>query len=208
MIEEGPVRNAGDHRLFPARLPGNGFGALLLAGALILETLSHAERRGARIRAELIGYANFGDGYHTTAPEPGGRGEILCMRKALERAGLTPGDIDYINAHGTSTPLGDRVETLAIKAVFGSRAFQIPISSTKGATGHLMGAGGITELIACIKAIEEEIVPPTINYEEPDPDCDLDYVPNIPRRTRVRVAMSNSFGFGGQNACLVVREFR
>ncbi|MGB9804628.1 beta-ketoacyl-ACP synthase II [Desulfofundulus sp.] len=178
------------------------------AGALILETLSHAERRGARIRAELIGYANFGDGYHTTAPEPGGRGEILCMRKALERAGLTPADIDYINAHGTSTPLGDRVETLAIKAVFGSRAFQIPISSTKGATGHLMGAGGITELIACIKAIEEGIIPPTINYEEPDPDCDLDYVPNIPRRARVSVAMSNSFGFGGQNACLVVREFK
>ncbi|MCL6558831.1 MAG: beta-ketoacyl-ACP synthase II [Firmicutes bacterium] len=178
------------------------------AGALVLETLSFAKRRGARIRAELIGYANFGDSYHTTAPEPGGRGEILCMRKALERAGLTPGDVDYINAHGTSTPLGDRVETMAIKAVFGSRAVQIPVSSTKGATGHLMGAGGVTELIACGKAIEEGIVPPTINYEEPDPDCDLDYVPNQPRRVKVKVAMSNSFGFGGQNSCLVIREFR
>jgi len=178
------------------------------AGAIILETFSSAKRRGARIRAEVIGYANFGDGYHTTAPEPGGRGEILCMRKALEKAGLMPEDVDYINAHGTSTPLGDRVETLAIKNVFGSRAFQIPVSSTKGATGHLMGAGGVTELITCVKAIEEGIVPPTINYDEPDPDCDLDYVPNQPRRAKVRVAMSNSFGFGGQNSCLVVREFR
>jgi 3-oxoacyl-[acyl-carrier-protein] synthase II len=178
------------------------------AGAVVLETLSHARSRNARIKAELIGYANYGDAYHVTAPEPSGRGEILCMRRALEKAGLSPGDIDYINAHGTSTPLGDRVETLAIKAVFGSRAAQVPVSSTKGATGHLMGAGGVTELIACIKAIEEGIVPPTINYEEPDPECDLDYVPNRPRRVKVRVAMSNSFGFGGQNACLVVREFR
>ncbi|MQL51611.1 hypothetical protein GFC01_04910 [Desulfofundulus thermobenzoicus] len=177
------------------------------AGALILETLSHARHRNARIRAELIGYANYGDAYHVTAPEPGGRGEVLCMRKALEKASLAAGDIDYINAHGTSTPLGDRVETLAIKTVFGSRAAQIPVSSTKGATGHLMGAGGVTELIACVKAIEEGIVPPTINYEEPDPECDLDYVPNRPRRVNVRVAMSNSFGFGGQNACLVVRRF-
>lgn len=178
------------------------------AGAVVLETVSHARRRDARIRAELAGYANYGDACHVTAPEPGGRGEILCMRKALERAGLTPGDIDYINAHGTSTPLGDRVETLAIKTVFGARAAQIPVSSTKGATGHLMGAGGVTELIACVKAIGEGIVPPTINYEEPDPDCDLDYVPNRSRRAHVRAALSNSFGFGGQNACLVVREFK
>ncbi|OAT86426.1 beta-ketoacyl-ACP synthase II [Desulfotomaculum copahuensis] len=177
------------------------------AGAVVLETFSHARRRDARIRAELTGYANYGDAYHVTAPEPGGRGEILCMRRALERAGLTPGEIDYINAHGTSTPLGDRVETLAVRAVFGALAAQIPVSSTKGATGHLMGAGGVTELIACVKAIEEGMVPPTINYDEPDPECDLDYVPNHPRRVHVRAAMSNSFGFGGQNACLVVRRY-
>jgi len=177
------------------------------AGALLLETLSHARKRGARIRAELISYANCGDAYHITAPEPGGRGEILCMQKALARAGLKPEEIDYINAHGTSTQLGDRVETLAIKAVFGSLATKIPVSSTKGATGHLMGAGGVTELIACVKVIEEGIVPPTINYEEPDPECDLDYVPNRPRRLNVHTAMSNSFGFGGQNTCLVIRRY-
>jgi len=177
------------------------------AGALILETLGHAERRGARVRAELIGYANFCDAYHTTAPDPTGRGEILCMQKALQNAGLSPSDIDYINAHATSTPLGDKIEVIALKSVFGSRLRKIPVSSTKGATGHLMGAGGITELIACIKAIEENIVPPTINYEDPDPDCDLDCVPNKSRQAAVRTAMSNSFGFGGQNSCLIIRKF-
>ncbi|MEW6423999.1 MAG: beta-ketoacyl-ACP synthase II [Bacillota bacterium] len=177
------------------------------AGALILETLVHARKRGAPVLAELLGYANYGEGYHITAPAPDGSGEIRCMQRALEKAGLTPGQIDYINAHGTSTPLGDKIETLAIKAVFGPRAYQLPVSSTKGATGHLMGAGGVTELIACVKAIQEGIVPPTINYEEPDPECDLDYVPNRARRAKVRIAMSNSFGFGGQNACLIVGEF-
>ncbi len=177
------------------------------AGAVILETLAHARERGARVLAELLGYANCGEGYHVTAPAPDGSGEIRCMQRALEKAGLTPADVDYINAHGTSTPLGDRIETLAIKAVFGPRAKEIPVSSTKGATGHLMGAGGITELIACVKAIQENIVPPTINYEEPDPECDLDYVPNRARKARVRIAMSNSFGFGGQNACLIVGRF-
>lgn len=178
------------------------------AGAVVLETLSHAGRRKARIRAELISYASLGESYHTTSPDPSGQGEILCMERALQKAGISPEDVDYINAHGTSTKLGDKVETLAIKSVFGPRACHIPVSSTKGATGHLMGAGGITELIACVKAIEEGIVPPTINYEEPDPECDLDYVPNKPRREKIRVAMSNSFGFGGQNACLVVREYK
>lgn len=177
------------------------------AGALILETLDHAKRRGARVRAELIGYANFCDAYHTTAPEPTGRGEILCMQRALQNAGLSPSDIDYINAHATSTPLGDKVEVIAIKSVFGSQLKKIPVSSTKGATGHLLGAGGITELIACIKAIEENVIPPTINYEDPDPDCDLDCVPNKPRQAAVRAAMSNSFGFGGQNSCLILRKF-
>lgn len=177
------------------------------AGAVILETCKHAQQRGAPILAELFSYANNGEGYHPTAPAPDGSGEIQCMQRALEKAGLTPGDIDYVNAHGTSTPLGDKIETLAIKSVFGERAYKIPVSSTKGATGHLMGAGGITELIACIKAIRENIVPPTINYEEPDPECDLNYVPNQAKEAQVRVAMSNSFGFGGQNACLVVGEY-
>ncbi|MBC7323922.1 MAG: beta-ketoacyl-ACP synthase II, partial [Moorella sp. (in: Bacteria)] len=177
------------------------------AGAMVLETLAHARKRGAPVLAELLGYANYGEGYHVTAPVPDGSGEIRCMQRALAKAGITPGDVDYINAHGTSTPLGDKVETLAIKAVFGSRAYQIPVSSIKGATGHLMGGGGIVELIACVKAIQEGIVPPTINYEEPDPECDLDYVPNRAREARVRIALSNSFGFGGQNSCLVVGEY-
>jgi 3-oxoacyl-[acyl-carrier-protein] synthase II len=176
------------------------------AGAVVLETFTHARNRDALALAGVLGYANFGEGYHTTAPAPDGYGEIHCMQEALKKAGITVEDVDYINAHGTSTPLGDRVETLAIKSVFGSRAYDIPVSSSKGATGHLMGAGGITELIACIKAIQEGIVPPTINYEEPDPECDLDYVPNQARKVKVRVAMSNSFGFGGQNACLIIKE--
>jgi len=177
------------------------------AGAVVMETLDHAAKRGAFIQAEVLGYANLGEGYHTTAPAPDGLGEIRCMRKALEKAQVAPEEIDYINAHGTSTPLGDRVETMSIKSVFGSHAGMIPVSSCKGATGHLVGAGGITELIACVKAIREGIVPPTINYEEPDPECDLDYVPNQARKAAVRTALSNSFGFGGQNACLIVRQF-
>lgn len=177
------------------------------AGVLILETLSHAKKRGAHIFAELIAYANFGSAYHITAPEPNGSGEIRCMEKALERAKLNPEDIDYINAHGTSTPVGDKVETKAIKAVFGSQSAKIPMSSTKGATGHLMGAGGLTELIACIKAMEDGVIPPTINLENKDPECDLDYVAREARQAEVNIAMSNSFGFGGQNASLIVKRF-
>jgi len=177
------------------------------AGALVLETLEHAARRNAVIHAEIAGYGNCGDGYHVMAPAPDAHGEIYCMRRALSSAGISPEEIDYINAHATSTVQGDQVETKAIKEVFGSRAYQIPVSSTKGATGHMIGAGGVTELIACIKAIQEGIVPPTINYTEPDPECDLDYVPNESREMPVRVAMSNSFGFGGQNASVVVRKF-
>lgn len=178
------------------------------AGALVLETLPHAKKRKAKIFAELIGYANLGSGYNIIAPEPNGAGEIRCMKKALSDASISPNDIDYINAHGTSTLIGDRVETKAVKSVFGSQSRNLPISSTKGATGHLMGAGGITELIACIKAIEDGILPPTINLENRDPECDLDYVPQIARKVNVNTAMSNSFGFGGQNASLIIRKFQ
>lgn len=177
------------------------------AGALIIETLEHAVRRGAKVLAELAGYGRCGDGYHTVMPSPDAAGEVYCMQKALESGGIAVEQVDYINAHGTSTILGDQVETMAIKEVFGPLAYRIPISSTKGATGHLMGAGGITELIACVKAIQENMVPPTINYDHPDPACDLDYVPNNARHAAVRVAMSNSFGFGGQNASLLVKKY-
>lgn len=176
------------------------------AGALIVETLEHALRREAHVLAELAGYGRCGDGYHTVVPAPDAAGEIYCMRKALESAGISAEEVDYINAHGTSTVLGDQVETKAVKEVFGAKAYRIPVSSTKGATGHLMGAGGVTELITCVKAIREGLIPPTINYVNPDPLCDLDYVPNTARRAKVRVAMSNSFGFGGQNASLLVRS--
>lgn len=192
----------------PFDLHRDGFVMGEGGGAVVLERLETARERDAEIFAELLGYANCSDAYHVTSPEPGARGEILCMQEALRRAGLTPADIDYVNAHGTSTRVGDITETKALKAVFGERAKEIPVSSTKGATGHLMGAGGITELIACIQAIREGIVPPTLNLEEPDPDCDLDYVPNTARKADVAVAMSNSFGFGGQNTCLIVGKFK
>lgn len=175
-------------------------------GALIVETLDHAVRRGANVLAELAGYGHCGDGYHPVAPEPDAAGEVYCMRKALESAGILVKEVDYINAHGTSTILGDQVETRAIKEVFGPEAYRIPVSSTKGATGHMLGAGGVIELIACVKAIQENLIPPTINYTNPDPECDLDYVPNIARKAKVRVAISNSFGFGGQNASLLVKK--
>lgn len=176
------------------------------AGVIVLETLSHAEKRGARIFGELVGYANLGSGFHITAPEPDGRGAALCIKKALKSASLRPEDIDYINAHGTSTQKGDLSETMAVKAVFGERS-RVPMSSTKGNTGHLMGAGGITEVIACLKAIETGMIPPTINLVNEDPQCNLDYVPVKARKTHVDIAMSNAFGFGGQNASLIVRRF-
>ncbi len=176
------------------------------AGTVVLETLDHASRRNAPIWGELIGYANCGDGFHTMAPQPDGKGEIYCMREALTGAGLGPQEIDYINAHGTSTSQGDRVETLAIKEVFGPRAYQIPVSSIKGATGHMIAAAGIIELIASLKAINQSTIPPTINYDEPDPECDLNYVPNHAQHLSINTVMSNSFGFGGQNASIVVRK--
>ncbi|WP_163882096.1 beta-ketoacyl-ACP synthase II [Paenibacillus favisporus] len=191
----------------PFDLNRDGFVMGEGAGAVILERLESAESRGADIKAELLAHANCSDAYHVTSPEPEGSGEVRCMEQALEQAGLTPSEVDYINAHGTSTPLGDRIETKSLKAVFGEGVGRIPVSSTKGATGHLMGAGGVTELIACIQAIREGIVPPTLNHEQPDPECDLDYVPNEARAAKVRIAMSNSFGFGGQNTSLIVGKY-
>ena len=177
------------------------------AGILVLEELEHARARGAQIHAEVVGYGASDDASHITLPAPGGRGAVESMRVAIADAGLTTDDIDYINAHGTSTPPNDRSETAAIKTLFGERAYQIPVSSTKSMTGHLMGAGGGIEAIATIRAIQEGIVPPTINQEHPDPECDLDYVPNEARDHEVAVGMSNSFGFGGHNATLVFRRY-
>ncbi len=176
------------------------------AGIVLLEAWDQAERRGARIYAELAGYGMSADAYHITQPDPEGDGAVLAIRTALADAGVDPSEVDYVNAHGTSTPYNDKFETLALKRVFGGDAKRIPVSSTKSMTGHLLGAAGGIELIACALAIDRKRVPPTINYEVPDPDCDLDYVPNAPRPAAVHVAMSNAFGFGGHNAILVVRR--
>jgi 3-oxoacyl-[acyl-carrier-protein] synthase II len=176
-------------------------------GALLIETEEHALARGADIKAVLAGYANTNDGYHVTAPSPEGEGAAACMRRALARAHFRPEDIGYINAHGTSTVLGDRAETQAIKSVFGETGKIPPVSSTKGATGHLMGAGGITEVIACIQALREGVLPPTLHLRTPDPQCDLDYIPNRARKSTIRAAMSNSFGFGGQNSSIIVEQY-
>jgi len=176
------------------------------AGVLVLEALEHAQARGASIHAEVVGYAATDDASHITLPAPGGRGAATSMRLALADAGLGTDGIDYINAHGTSTLPNDSSETAAIKTVFGERAYAIPVSSTKSMTGHLLGAGGGIEAIACVRAIEEGCLPPTINYENPDPECDLDYVPNTARRAEIRTAMSNSFGFGGHNATLIFQR--
>lgn len=177
------------------------------AGILVLEALDHARARGAAIHAEVLGYGATDDASHITLPAPGGRGAVQSMRIAIADAGLTADDIGYINAHGTSTPPNDSSETAAIKTVFGERAYRLPVSSTKSMTGHLMGAGGGIEAIATIKAMNSGILPPTINLEFPDPECDLDYVPHEARRAEVSVAMSNSFGFGGHNATLVLGRY-
>lgn len=176
-------------------------------GALVLETEAHARQRNATVYAEFIGYANTLDAHHITAPQPEGIGASCCMQNALRKAGIGPGKVDYINAHGTSTLLGDRAETMAIKRVFGGAGDAPAISSTKGATGHLMGAGGITEVIACIQAIRHNILPPTLNYDNVDPLCDLDYVPNCAREAEINIAMSNSLGFGGQNSSILVARY-
>jgi 3-oxoacyl-[acyl-carrier-protein] synthase II len=176
------------------------------SGVLILEEREKAIKRGARIHAEVIGYGANGDAHHITAPAPEGEGAARCMRLALKDAGLAPSDIDYINAHGTSTEYNDANETQAIKKVFGEHAFELPVSSTKSMTGHLLGAAGAVEGVFSVLALGHGIIPPTINYENPDPDCDLDYVPNQARRADIRVALSNSFGFGGTNACVIFRR--
>ena len=177
------------------------------SGIIILESLEHAQRRGATLYGEFIGYAMTADAYHMTAPDPEGRGASECMSLALKDAGVTPKDISYINAHGTSTVMNDKIETGAIKTVFGPQAYTVPISSTKSMTGHLLGAGGAVEFIACCLTIRDQVIHPTINYTTPDPECDLDYVPNQARQARVTVAMSNSLGFGGHNVTLVLRKF-
>ncbi|KGP75892.1 3-oxoacyl-ACP synthase [Desulfosporosinus sp. Tol-M] len=177
------------------------------AGVLVLESLEHAEARGAHIYAELAGYGSTSDAYHITSPVPGGAGAVQAMRLAIKDAGLSVEEVDYINAHGTSTGPNDSVETSAIKTLFGSYASKLAISSTKSMTGHLMGAAGAIEAIICALSIKRGAIPPTANYGEPDPECDLDYVPNIARKQEVRVVMSNSLGFGGHNAAIVLKKF-
>jgi 3-oxoacyl-[acyl-carrier-protein] synthase II len=185
----------------------DGFVAGEGATILILESEEHARARGARIYAEVLGYGASADAYHITAPLENGEGAIIAMKQALATAGIQPSDVDYLNAHGTSTDLNDRSETRAIKHVFGEAAYDLPISSTKSMTGHLMGAAGALEALACVMAIQTNCIPPTINYENPDPELDLDYVPNEARSVDVRIAMSNSFGFGGHNASLVIGRY-
>ncbi|MCL5256970.1 MAG: beta-ketoacyl-ACP synthase II [Chloroflexi bacterium] len=177
------------------------------AAVFVMESLEHALGRGAHIYAELAGHGGTGDAYHITAPAAGGEGGARAMALAIERAGLHPEDIDYVNAHGTSTPLNDKSETAAIKSVFGQHAYSVPVSSTKSMTGHLLGAAGAVEAMVTVLAINRGVIPPTINYETPDPECDLDYVPNEARQKDVRVAVSNVFGFGGHNVVLVFRRF-
>jgi 3-oxoacyl-[acyl-carrier-protein] synthase II len=185
----------------------NGFIMGEGAGIVILESLEQALARNAKIYAEIVGYGATGDAYHITSPDPEGKGAEKAMEIAIKDAGFTPDDIDYINAHGTSTPLNDKCETAAIKRVFGERAYNIPVSSTKSMTGHMLGAAGAVEAIICALAIKDEIVPPTANYKVKDPECDLDYVVEGARKHKVRAAISNTFGFGGHNATLCIKKF-
>jgi 3-oxoacyl-[acyl-carrier-protein] synthase II len=185
----------------------DGFVAGEGAGLMVLESLDHARRRDARIYAEVIGYGMTGDAHHMTAPDPEGDGAARAMTMALRDAGISPAAVQYINAHGTSTPYNDKFETIAIKRVFGDHAQALGVSSTKSMTGHLLGAAGGVEAIATILALHHGVLPPTINYEKPDPDCDLDYVPNQARKQDSEIALSNAFGFGGTNATLVFSSF-
>ncbi len=177
-------------------------------GVLVLEALEHARQRGASIYAEVIGYGMSADAYHVTQPDPEARGVVLCLQRALQDAGIEPREVDYINAHGTSTPYNDRCETLAIHKVFGEHAYQVAVSSTKSMTGHLFGGAGGVEALFSALTITHSAIPPTINLETPDPDCDLDYVPHKARYKLVRVAMSNSFGFGGTNASIIFAKYQ
>ena len=192
----------------PFDLHRDGFVMAEGSGILIMEELEFALARGAKIYAEVAGYGLTGDAYHMTAPSPDGAGAVLCMQQALADAGLSPDEVDHINAHGTSTPLNDEAETMAIKKVFGERAYKIPVSATKSMTGHLLGGAGAVEAIFSILSIVDNVAPPTINYETPDPECDLDYVPNEARRLPINVVMSNSFGFGGTNAVLIFKRYQ
>jgi len=178
------------------------------SGIVILEDMEFARKRGARILAEVVGYGASGDAYHITSPAPNGEGAARCMHMAIKDAGISPAEVGYINAHGTSTKYGDELETMAIKSVFGDHARAVPVSSTKSMTGHLLGAAGGVEAVISVLALERGILPPTINLENPDPECDLDYIPNTARKKQVDIVMSNSFGFGGTNATLVFRKFR
>jgi len=191
----------------PFDLNRDGFVVGEGAAVLVLESLEYAQGRGARILAEVTGYGTSDDAYHISAPAENGAGAALCMNLALESANLRPEDVDYINAHGTSTLLNDKSETAAIKTVFGAQAYRVPISSTKSMTGHLLGASGALEAAVCVQVLLDGLLPPTINYETPDPECDLDYVPNQARQKAVRHVMSNSFGFGGHNATLILSRF-
>jgi 3-oxoacyl-[acyl-carrier-protein] synthase II len=189
----------------PFALGRDGFIMGEGAGVLVLESLSHARARGARVYCELAGYAATADAFHITQPDPEGKGLSMAMRRALAGAGVAPAEVDYVNAHGTSTPYNDKFETLAIKRVFGDHARQLAVSSTKSMTGHLLGAAGGIESIISIKTIESGMIAPTINLHEPDPECDLDYVPNQARALKTRIVLSNNLGFGGQNAAIVFR---
>ncbi len=201
VVDDPPKASRPFDKLRDGFVPGEG------AGILVLESLAHAQQRAARIYAEVAGFCVTDDAYHMVMPDDDGGGAARAMRGALDDAQVKPEEIDYINAHGTSTQLNDRSETRAIKQVFGEHAYRVPISSTKSMIGHLIGAAGAVEAIATILAMNRGMVHPTINLEHPDPDCDLDYVPNQARRVRVEVALSNSFGFGGQNACIVFKKF-
>jgi len=185
----------------------DGFVIAEGAAMIVLEELEHARARGAHIYAEIVGYGMTGDAYHVTAPDPTGAGAAGAMKGALDDAGLSPKEISYINAHGTSTHLNDKIETKAIKAVFGEEAKRVPVSSTKSMTGHLLGAAGAIEFLACCMALKDQIIPPTINYKTPDPECDLDVVPNQARKAKLSICLSNSLGFGGHNVSLIVRKF-
>jgi len=196
--------DAPERAMRPFDADREGFVSAQGSAMFVLESLAHARARGARLYAEVLGHGVSNDAYHIIAPAPEGEGAALAVRQALASAQVSIEEVDYINAHGTSTPLGDVAETKAIKAVFGKRAYEIPMSSTKSMIGHMMGATGAVEALACVMSIQEGIIHPTINYETPDPECDLDYVPNEARRAEVKVAVSNSFGLGGQNAVLVL----
>ncbi|MFN8539934.1 MAG: beta-ketoacyl-ACP synthase II [Thermomicrobiales bacterium] len=191
----------------PFDMRRDGFVAAEAAGLLVLETLEHAQARGARIYAEIMGYASTSDAYHLTSPDPEAKGALKAMERAMQRAGIDRSEVGYIHAHGTATSANDKTETLAIKRFFGEGAYKIPVSSTKSMTGHALGAAGAIGAVATVCALRDGIIPPTINYEDPDPECDLDYVPNVSRRAPLRVAMSNSFGFGGQNASVILRRW-